>query len=81
VLEELGEDKVTELKTLGVKDLAVRRGFMNKNLDFLIRLKDIGIKVYVFQLDHENGEDEEYVVNYEMDHIYGMYADVWEFEE
>lgn len=80
VLKELGEDRVSELKSLGVKDLAFSRRSIAKNLDFLTQLKDNGIKVYVFQLNHDEGKDEEYVVNYEMDYIYGLYADEWEFE-
>ena len=80
VLKELGEDKVAELKTLGVKNIAVTRRYIPRHLDFLIDLKNNGIKVYVFQLNPDKGEDEEYVVNYEMDYIYGVYADEWEFE-
>ena len=41
--------------------------------------KKQGIKVYVFNLNYELKIDEEYVAKHEMDQIYGVYADDWDF--
>ena len=39
----------------------------------------IGIKPYAFHLNYEPGIDEEYVLKYEINYFYGIYADDWTF--
>jgi len=80
VVNGLGKDKVAALKALGVKHIAVSRRFIAPNIELMEQLKDNDIKVYVFHVNFEKGKDENYVVNYEMDYIYGMYADKWSFD-
>ena len=41
----------------------------------MIELLRSGINTYVYLLDEKH--DEKFVVNYEMDYIYGIYADKW----
>jgi len=79
VIEKLNGDKVNKLKQLGVTHIAVSRRYIAKNADFLINLKKNGIKAYVYHVNFDPFIDEDYVVKYEMDIIYGIYADKWEF--
>ncbi len=79
VLIRLGKDKVAALRSLGVKDISVSRKYIAPNITFLERLKDNDIKAYVFHINLDAGIDEKFVVHYEMDYIYGLYADKWDF--
>lgn len=81
VLYSLGRNKVNKLKKLGVKNIAISREEIAKNTDLLKDLKRNGIKTYVFYINFEDGIDEEYVVKYEMDNIFGIYADNWSFQD
>lgn len=42
--------------------------------------KKEGIKAWVFHIDFDKGKDEKYVLSYEMDCIYQIYADKWGFQ-
>ena len=60
----------------------------NRKMDFVRlnrkELKNNGIKTYLFNINEEiDGKviyNEEFVVKYEMDNIFGIYADYWNFE-
>ena len=54
---------------------------MEKNIPLIRRLKDAGIKVYVFHANLDEGKDEEFVVCNEMNYVYGLYADYYDFTE
>jgi phosphoglycerol transferase MdoB-like AlkP superfamily enzyme len=75
VLKDIQGDKVGFLKDLGVKDVAASRRVIEKNIPLLLKLKQNGIRVYVFHVNYDKGKDEEYVIRHEMDYVYGMYAD------
>ena len=81
VIKELSGDKVVALKKLGVTDVAVSRSDIPEDYEFFKRLKEQGIKAWVFHINFEKGKDEKYVLNYEMDYIYGIYADKWSFQQ
>lgn len=80
VLGDLGKDRMSMLKKLGVKDIALSRINIASNVSFLQKLSKNGIRVYVFHVNAEANKDEKYVVSYEMDYIYGLYADNWDFK-
>lgn len=80
VLKDLGKDRVAMLKHLGVKDLAISRRNIIYYVPFLQKLQMNGIHVFVYDVNFDPGKDESYVVNYEMDYIYGLYADTWDFK-
>lgn len=79
VLDQIKEDKIGKLKELGIKHLVMSRNRIEGNIDFFLKLKENGIKVYAFHVNFEKGKDEVYMVIHEMDYIYGIYADDWEF--
>lgn len=79
VLKELDDNIVGSLIDLGVTDIAASRNVIADNIPLLKRLKNRGIKVYVFHVNSEEGKDEAYVLCNEMDYIYGMYADDFDF--
>ena len=81
VLENISGNKVEKLKRAGVYDVAVSRTFIEKNIALLKELKANNIKVYAYHLNFDSSKDEEYVVKYEMDAIYGIYADTWNFSK
>jgi glycerophosphoryl diester phosphodiesterase len=81
VINLLTGDKIEILKQLGIKNIVISRREIAGNLELLKELKENGIKTYVYNLNLDAGMDEEYVTKYEMDYIYGMYADSWSFHK
>lgn len=80
VVNSLGKDQVSALKSLGIEHVAVSRRFIAPNIQLIERMQNNDIKVYVYNVNADKGKDENYVVNYEMDYIYGLYADDWDFK-
>ncbi len=81
VIENIWGNKANTLKDIGITDIAISRTFIDSNKDFLKKIKENNIKAYVYHVNFELGKDEDYVVKHEMDLIYGLYADKWEFEQ
>lgn len=81
VLNAIKGDKAAKLKEMGVKHVAVSLDLVEKNLPLFQSLKDNGIHTYVFHVNGKPWRDETYVLLHQMDHVYGMYADEWDFEE
>jgi glycerophosphoryl diester phosphodiesterase len=79
VIDNLTGNKVKQLKQLGVNGIAISRTYIASNVEFLQELKENNVRVYVYGLNQAPGTDEDYVVKYEMDYIYGIYADKWDF--
>lgn len=81
VIKDLNYDLIIEL---GIKHVAISRFFISSNKELLNKLKENGIKVYVYNIKQGRGEssviDEDYVTRYELDYVYGMYADNWDFK-
>ncbi|NOG58192.1 MAG: sulfatase-like hydrolase/transferase [Bacteroidetes bacterium] len=79
LVESFGERKIEWLLENGIKYIAISRRYIRTHKTFLEDIKKNNIKVYAFHLNFDAGIDENYVVNYEMDYIYGIYADKWSF--
>lgn len=82
LIKNLDWKKILDLE---IKHVAVSRFFIRKNKELLKKLKENHIKVYVYNVNQnegvmDSGIDEEYVTKYELDYVYGMYADDWMFE-
>jgi hypothetical protein len=63
------------LDSLEIKYAAVSRTLLDGREDFFLRLKNSGVKTYVFHINFEAGKDEKYVFENELHLITGMYAD------
>lgn len=77
--------KWQEILDLKIKYVAVSRFFIRNNKSLLLKLKNNKIKVFVYNINVDGGVsntgiDEDYVTKYELDYVYGMYADKWEFK-
>jgi glycerophosphoryl diester phosphodiesterase len=81
IIDSLGDKKLKTLQRLNVKHIAISRNYLSSHIKFLEELKKNDIKVYVYHVNFEEGKNEEYVVKYEMDYIYGIYADQWDFSK
>jgi hypothetical protein len=79
LLAGMSRDPIKTLNYLKVKDVALSRRVIRANLDLLDRLGNAGIRVYVFHVGQAN-RDEAWVVCRDMDVVYGLYADRWDFE-
>ncbi|NQY05457.1 MAG: sulfatase-like hydrolase/transferase [Flavobacteriaceae bacterium] len=79
VIQNYSEEAIKALKGKGVDYVAISRTFIAENKELLKQLKENGIKVYAYHVNFEEGKDEEYMTRYEMDPIYGIYADDWDF--
>jgi hypothetical protein len=79
VIYLLEGDRVKKLIDLGVLNIAVSRKMIDSEKSFLIDLKKNSIKVFVYSVNDQIGIDESYVVRNDMDYIYGLYADKWDF--
>lgn len=79
VIEKLGDQKVEVLVALDVKNVAVSRRYISSKPFLLKLLKKNNIKTFAFHINFDEGKDENYVIINEMDYIFGIYADNWEF--
>jgi glycerophosphoryl diester phosphodiesterase len=73
-------DKINYLKVNNVKYVALSRRILNNETKLLLKLKEQGIKVYVYNVNFDPGKDEKYVQENEIGLVYGMYADKWAFD-
>jgi uncharacterized repeat protein (TIGR02543 family) len=60
---------------MNIKYIALSRRLIDNNKEFLRRLKELGIKAYVFHVNFDTGKDEKWVLENELDYCYGLYAD------
>lgn len=79
VLSNLKGDIVKQLVDLDITDIAASRRVIRKNKNLIKNLQDNGIRIYVFHVNFDEGKDETYVVCNELNEIYGLYADKWDF--
>ena len=79
-LLKLKGDKINYLKVNNIKYAAVSRRIIKSQHDLLLKLRDNGIKVYVYNVNFDPGKDEKYVQENEIGLVYGMYADKWVFD-
>ena len=79
----VGNLSISEIKKIaadGVRNVAISRRFINKNKSLLKELRKNNIKIFAYHINYDEGIDEDYVTKYEMDAIFGIYADEWTFE-
>jgi lipoteichoic acid synthase len=81
LLSKLKGNKVQTLSNLNVKEVAASRRIIGKDFQTVIDLKQKGIKLFVFHVNFDKGKDEKHVVCNEMDFVYGLYADSWDFHK
>jgi glycerophosphoryl diester phosphodiesterase len=77
ILNEMQGNIASQLEKMGATHVALSRQSIEFRKDLLNQLKEKNIKVYVFHVNFDVGKDEEYVLDYELDFVYGMYADYW----
>lgn len=70
-------DKINFLKVNNVKYVGLSRRMIASQNKLLLKLKEAGIKVYVYNVNFDPGKDEQYVQDNELGLVYGMYADKW----
>ncbi|MGB6153031.1 MAG: hypothetical protein WBG48_13695 [Pricia sp.] len=73
-------DKLNYLAVNNIKYAAVSRRIIASQSKLLLKLRDEGIKVYVYNVNFDAGKDEKYVQENELGLVYGMYADKWMFD-
>lgn len=71
----------SRLQDMGVNSVAVSRRKIADNLSLLKELKERGINVYVYHVNFDTGKDEEYVICHDMNFIYGLYSDSYDFNQ
>lgn len=81
VLKRSRGNVITLFNDLDVNYVAISRRIIKDELSLLKKLRDAGIKTYVFHVNFDKGRDENFVVENEMDYVYGMYADFWDFPD
>ena len=79
ILKEIEGDKITYLKNMAIKNIAISRRSVNGQSTLLLDLAKAGIKTFAFHINFDKGIDEKYVVCNERSFFYGMYADKWDF--
>ncbi len=64
-----------KLSGLNIGYIAISRRYIANNKDFLKKLKKKNVKTYVYHVNFEQDKDEKYVLENEIEYVYGMYAD------
>ena len=67
------------LVNFGITDVAVSRRIIETHSEQLRMLRQNGIRVFVYHVNSDPGRDEGYVICNDMDLVYGMYADEFDF--
>ncbi|MEM6724609.1 MAG: hypothetical protein AAF598_11255, partial [Bacteroidota bacterium] len=81
LLWSIDDDPVAELKDKGIRKIALSRKWVAQQKVLLKQLKAAGIQIYLFHLNQQDRRNETYVLNYELQYAFGMYADDWFFIE
>ncbi len=80
IIDTLNKQGVDYLVQRGIKYIAISRNQISHNQQLLLELKQKGIKVYAYHINFKPYATEDYVTKYEIDYIYGIYADKWGFQ-
>ena len=62
-----------------IKYIAVSRFRVYDSRKLFYNINKIGIKIYVYHVNYEDGKDEKYVICHEFGYVFGMYADKIDF--
>jgi hypothetical protein len=68
-------ERLQRFKNLNIKYIAISRRSIANNENYLQKLKNQGVKAFVFHLNFDAGKDEKYVYENELSTVWGMYAD------
>ena len=79
MLANIKGDTTQSLVDLGVTDVVASRRMIKNNLKILEEFKKQGISVYVFHVNRGENSNEQYVVCNDMEYVYGLYADSYDF--
>jgi len=79
ILANIKGDIAQTLVNLGVTDVVASRRVVENNLKLLDEFEKQGIRVYVFHVNQGENSDERFVVCNDMEHVYGLYADNYDF--
>jgi hypothetical protein len=79
LLDSIEGDKVSFLKSLNIKDVAVDRLHIGEQKDLMSMIAESGINAYAFNLHNGVEVEEKYVMCNELKYFYGIYADKWDF--
>ncbi|WP_055445246.1 sulfatase-like hydrolase/transferase [Lacinutrix himadriensis] len=71
--------KIKLIEDLNIKYITVSRKSIISNKTYYTSLKDKGVKIYAYNISFDKWKDESYTVLNEMEFIYGIYADNWNF--
>ena len=77
LLLKIEGDRLQYLLDNNIKYVAISRRNIEGYKDLLKQCKKQGIKFFVFNVNFDEGKDEEYVYYNELQYVYGMYADSW----
>lgn len=82
LIQNLDWESILRLK---IKHAVISRFFIKENKKLLKKLKENNVKVFIYGINKDegltnSGLDEDYVTKYELDYVFGMYADSWSFE-
>ena len=77
LLSNTDGDIISYLKANNVSQIAMSRRSIANRKALLKRFRDNHIKVYVYQVNFDQGKDEQFVFDNELGWVYGMYADQW----
>ncbi|MEJ2593534.1 MAG: hypothetical protein P8100_00040 [bacterium] len=81
LLKELDRNQILSLlDQLKIKDIALSRREIKYHIPLLKELKRRGIRAYAFHVNYDRGKDEKFVLCYDLDYVFGMYADDFDFE-
>lgn len=75
VLDGWGADKIDQLKQRNVEYVAVSRRDIEKNKELFTTMKEEGIKVFAFHINHDALKDDAHGCRETMAYCYGMYSD------
>ena len=79
IIQDMSIKDIHKLKKMGINNISLSRRFIYINPELLEECLKIGIRPYAFHLNYDPGIDEEYVMKFETDYFYGIYADEWNF--
>ncbi|QRM87842.1 sulfatase-like hydrolase/transferase [Lacinutrix sp. WUR7] len=73
--------KIQLIEDNNIKYISVSRKSIISNKTYYTTLKELGVKIYAYHISFEKWKDENYTLLNEMEFIYGIYADNWNFNE
>ena len=80
-LEKSDEEILQIIQNHHIKYLTASRRQIAGNKNIFLKLKEKGIRIYLFHVNFDPHKDERYVFLHELDYAYGMYADKWNFTD